>query len=162
MAHQQPKGWAPRPPLFHERAHSSMVEQRTHNPLAAGSNPAGPTNSSQFRIWSFPSETRESWAKLLFLPMTSGFLAHKSPKARPRTSSNSGYVSKSVLSRVIHCLYSVGMWNSFQTIPDPYSSGAPSSRLCSFEADANNPSTWSSVGMTRRISADGRGDSVCM
>ncbi len=52
------------------------------------------------------------------------------------------------------------MWNSLQSIPVPYSSGAPSSRLLG--ADANSPSAWSSVGMTRRISAGESGDSVCM
>jgi 5-methylcytosine-specific restriction endonuclease McrA len=30
--------------LESERAHSSMAEQGTHNPLVLGSNPSGPTN----------------------------------------------------------------------------------------------------------------------
>ena len=62
---------------------------------------------------------------------------------------------------IIHCLYRVGMWNSFQSMPDPYSSGAPSPRSRLPEADENSPSTWPSVGMTRRISAGASGDSVC-
>ena len=41
------------------------------------------------------------------------------------------------------------MWNSSQTIPVPYSSGPPSSRLDPCEAAANRPSTSSSVGMAR-------------
>ena len=49
------------------------------------------------------------------------------------------------------------MWNSLQTIPAPYSSGAPSSCPRFDEAAANNPSTSSSVGMTRMISAAGSG-----
>lgn len=63
---------------------------------------------------------------------------------------------------IIHCLYRVGMWNSFQSMPDPYSSGAPSPRSRLPEADENSPSTWPSVGMTRRISAGASGASVCM
>ncbi len=73
-----------------------------------------------------------------------------------------GYVSKSVLYGFTHYLYSVGIWNSLQAIPEPYSSGTPSSRPPLLEADANSPSTWSSVGMTRRISAGGSGASVRM
>ncbi len=34
--------------LTHVWAYSSMVEQGTHNPLVAGSNPAGPTTLIQF------------------------------------------------------------------------------------------------------------------
>ena len=44
-------------------------------------------------------------------------------------------------------------------MPVPYSLGTPSSRPDSFEAAANRPSTSSSVGMARRISAGGSGDS---
>ena len=73
----------------------------------------------------------------------------------------SGYVSKSVSFGIIHCLYLVGIWNSSQTIPVPCSSGAPSSRFDSLDTAANSPSTSSSVGMTRRISAAGSGLSVC-
>ena len=72
-----------------------------------------------------------------------------------------GYVSKSVSFGIIHCLYLVGIWNSSQTIPVPCSSGAPSSRFDSLDTAANSPSTSSSVGMTRRISAAGSGLSVC-
>lgn len=74
---------------------------------------------------------------------------------------NRGYVSKSVSFGIIHCLYLVGIWNSSQTIPVPCSSGAPSSRFDSLDTAANSPSTSSSVGMTRRISAAGSGLSVC-
>lgn len=74
---------------------------------------------------------------------------------------NWGYVSKSVSFGIIHCLYLVGIWNSSQTIPVPCSSGAPSSRFDSLDTAANSPSTSSSVGMTRRISAAGSGLSVC-
>ena len=31
------------PTTYQKRDHSSVVEQETHNPLVAGSNPAGPT-----------------------------------------------------------------------------------------------------------------------
>lgn len=72
-----------------------------------------------------------------------------------------GYVSKSVSFGIIHCLYLVGIWNSSQMIPVPCSSGAPSSRFDSLDTAANSPSTSSSVGMTRRISAAGSGLSVC-
>ena len=75
--------------------------------------------------------------------------------------STEGYVSKSVSFGIIHCLYLVGIWNSSQTIPVPCSSGAPSSRFDSLDTAANSPSTSSSVGMTRRISAAGSGLSVC-
>ena len=73
-----------------------------------------------------------------------------------------GYRTECVSAPIIHRLYSVGIWNSLQMIPDPYSAGAPSLRSCFLEADAKSPSTWSSVGMMRRISAGGSGDSVCM
>lgn len=63
---------------------------------------------------------------------------------------------------IIHCLYRVGMWNSFQSMPDPYSSGAPSSRPRLPGGDESSPSTWPSVGMTRSISAGASGASVCM
>lgn len=54
---------------------------------------------------------------------------------------NWGYVSESVSVAIIHGLYSVGMWNSFQSIPAPYSSGAPSSSPFFFAAFVNSPST---------------------
>lgn len=57
---------------------------------------------------------------------------------------------------IIHCLYSVGIWNSLQTIPDPCSSGDPSSLFLPPETLANSPSASSSVGMQRRISARGQ------
>lgn len=63
---------------------------------------------------------------------------------------------------IVHCLYSVGIWNSLQTIPDPCSSGDPSSHFLSFETLANSPSTSSSVGIMRSVSAGASGHSVCM
>ena len=54
------------------------------------------------------------------------------------------------------------MWNSLQTIPEPYSSGPPSSLFGFDDALANRPSTSSSVGIVRRISAAGSGLSVCV
>lgn len=52
-----------------------------------------------------------------------------------------GYRTECVSAPIIHCRCSAGMWNSLQTIPEPYSSGALSFRLRLLEADANNPST---------------------
>ena len=87
--------------------------------------------------------------------------SRKRPRKRWRGGQHRGYVSKSVSFGIIHCLYLVGIWNSSQTIPVPCSSGAPSSRFDSLDTAANSPSTSSSVGMTRRISAAGSGLSVC-
>lgn len=74
----------------------------------------------------------------------------------------SGLRLKKCALSIIHCLYRVGMWNSFQSMPDPYSSGAPSSRPRLPGGDESSPSTWPSVGMTRSISAGASGASVCM
>ena len=59
----------------------------------------------------------------------------------PRAGFFLGYRTECVSAPIIHCRCSAGMWNSLQTIPEPYSSGALSFRLRLLEADANNPST---------------------
>lgn len=58
-----------------------------------------------------------------------------------KVSASLGYRTECVSAPIIHCRCSAGMWNSLQTIPEPYSSGALSFRLRLLEADANNPST---------------------
>lgn len=59
----------------------------------------------------------------------------------PKGEKKPGYRTECVSAPIIHCRCSAGMWNSLQTIPEPYSSGALSFRLRLLEADANNPST---------------------
>ena len=54
------------------------------------------------------------------------------------------------------------MWNSFQIIPIPYSSGAPSLRPLSGEAAAGSLSKLPSIGTPRMSFVAGRGFSVCV
>ena len=70
-----------------------------------------------------------------------GACRRRAPGYRARPGKIPGYRTECVSAPIIHCRCSAGMWNSLQTIPEPYSSGALSFRLRLLEADANNPST---------------------